>query len=166
MEQESTFCVFCETGREASVEAFLTEQGFRVITSTAEMIVFKGGKRVKELRPLLPGYVFFAASGEPNWRALQKNRYLYRPVGYPDGRTALRGPDLDFVQWLLRNNGPVRVSKAVREGTRIRVIDGPLKDYEGRIEEVNHRRQCVKVRIATESFAETAVWLAYEAVGE
>ncbi|GAB6391893.1 MAG: transcription antitermination protein NusG [Treponematales bacterium] len=157
------YCLFCETGREAKVEDFLNEAGYRVITSLAMQGVIRRGKLVREPRALLPGYVFFENDREPDEKTLKANKYVYRLLRYDDGAAHLRGKDLDFIRLLFARNGVFGVSKAIQVGSRIKILDGPLKDYEGDIVRLNRRRQNAEVRIESEGFIHT-VWLSYEVI--
>jgi len=157
------FCLFCETGREPDVENFLAERGFAVITSLVERNVARRGEVTREPRPLIPGYVFFESDAEPDWKSMKKEcAYVYYPLRYSDASTALRGEDAAFVYWL-RREGVIGISKAVRVGTKIRIVEGPLKRYEGNIVTVNSRQKCVEVRIAGEGIVNT-MWLSYEVI--
>ncbi len=57
-----------------------------------------------------------------------------------DNTKKLRGHDLEFIQWLKRQNGMIGISKAIQIGTKIKIIDGPLKKYEGNIIKINKRQ--------------------------
>jgi len=158
------YCLFCKTGREAAVEAALAEAGCRVIgTRAVSNEVRRGGALVPLVRPLLPGYVFLESEAEPDWKALRRRGGALRPLAYGDGRTALRGADLEFVSLFARYGGLLGVSRAAQVGGRIRIIDGPLKAYEGRILRLNRRRLSAEVRIEGEGIS-CAVWLPYEVI--
>jgi transcription antitermination factor NusG len=157
------YCLFCTTGREAVVEADLKDMGLRIITTLFEDRVVKKGVERRLFRSVIPGYVFFSSDAEPDWRALCRHKNIYRPLCYgnvPEQR-ALRGPDLDFVERLRHWGDRPFVSRVYKEGTRIVVLDGPLKDLEGNIVFVDSRRKHVQVHIGG---ALQNVWLPYEVV--
>jgi transcription antitermination factor NusG len=140
----------------------LVKIGVDMIPSEVERIIVKNGKSATEKRPIMPGYLFLAAEGEPDWARFRKEG-LWRPLRYGDGTTALRGGDLDFVRWLKANKGRMGPSKAVQEGTRIRIVDGALATLKGTILQVNKKRQCVLVGLETESLF-NKVWMSIELV--
>ena len=72
---------------------------------------------------------------------------------------------MKFIQWLIRHNDGIKISKVIQIGTKIKIIDGPLKEYEGNIIKVNKRQKCVAVRINTEGIINT-IWLSYEYIKE
>jgi transcriptional antiterminator NusG len=163
MSEEQVFCVFCETGREAKVQEALCKLGFRIIPAVAKRAVFKRKKETMELRPLVPGYVFFQYDCEPEWKQVCRLKYVYYTLKYSDNSKALRGKDLEFVRWIMRRGSALEISKAVRVGTKVKIIDGPLKEWEGNIIKLNSRAKCAEVKIDTEGIIHT-VWLSFEVI--
>jgi transcriptional antiterminator NusG len=163
---EAFYCLFCETGSEGEAERDLSGLGLRVVSARAERNEARAGRKMKIIRQLLPGYVFFQTEEDPDrfrWKSICASKHIYYPIGYADGTKRLRGGDLEFVRWLLRRDGIVGVSKAFVEGKKVRIIDGPLKEFEGKIVAVNKKRQYAKVEV--ESFGIIRnVWLPYEVV--
>lgn len=160
----NTYCIFCRTGFENQVEAFLKKNGLAVISSIVERNVMKHRKPHKEFRPLIPGYVFFESDSEPAWMELRQSEYIFYPLRYADNQARLRGKDLEFVRWLKRHDGAIGISKAMQAGNRVRILDGPLKEYEGRITKINKRQKCAEIEIGAETIVRK-VWLNYEIVG-
>jgi transcription antitermination factor NusG len=169
--RESVFCVFCKTGREPAVESFLTLRAYRVISSFTAQKVFRNGKAQTERRPILPGYVFFAAPAPPDWKTILASSDIYYPVAYADGTNTLRNNDLAFVKWLLLHTGSsngapagtIGVSQVMKIGTRIKVVNGPLKDFEGSITKVNKARKIAAIELSTDSMFHI-VWVPIEYV--
>jgi len=157
------YCLYCETGHESAVETALQEAGYRVISLVGMQGVFRRGKLVREPRALLPGYVFFQSAEEPAEKTIREIPHVYKLLRYADGKSPLRGRDLDFVQLLLSHG--LGISTAVQEGAHIRILDGPLKLYEGDIIRLNRRKQNAEVRIAREGFIHT-IWLGYEVIAK
>jgi transcription antitermination factor NusG len=162
---EAVYCLACFSGQEQKAEVFIKKCGYKVISASVERTVVKQGEHRKELRSLLPGYVFLASKEQPFWDELIRFRYIIQPLRYGDGSMRLRGEDLEFVRWLQRHNGVIETSKAVEEGTKIRIVSGPLAEYEGKIVKVNKRRRCAAVRIESERITCT-VWCSFDLVEE
>jgi len=158
---EQVYRIFCETGRELKAQELLRGLGYGVIPSVAERMIFKHKKPVKELRPLLSGYVLFRYEGEPDWKELDWQEYMYYALGYSNNSKALKNKDLEFAHWLMQRGGVAEISKAIQVGTKIKIIDGPLKDYEGNIVKINSRSKCAEVKIDDEGVIHT-IWLSYE----
>jgi transcriptional antiterminator NusG len=161
MDESSVFCVFCKTLRESKVETFLRDLGYNVISALVERKIIKNGKPVKILRAIIPGYVFFENSNEPNWKEISKSKHVYYPLSYENNEKRLKGNDLKFVKWLKKKNGIIKISKVMEIGTKIRIMEGPLKEMEGKIVKINKRQKCAGVRIEGEGI-KNIIWLSYE----
>lgn len=161
----SVYCFFCDTGFEDSFDGAFRQLDIKKIEASVHRVVRRQGKEVTVKRAMLPGYVLFEADEITFERlsALQRCTHFRRFISYPDGDFALRGKDLDFIRWLKRQNGMLDVSRVCRVGTRIRVIDGPLKTYEGSIVEVNRKRSCVAIQIGGGSML-GKIWCSVEYV--
>ena len=164
MEQPFFFCIFCESSKEFIVETFLKNIGINVISALVERKVFKNGKWIKELRPIIPGYVFFENNCEPDWEKICNNKYVYYPLQYLDKSKNLKENDLYFIQWLKKNNGKIKISKVKNIGNKIQIIEGPLKELEGKILKINKKQKCVCIELDGEGIKNT-IWLSYEIIG-
>ena len=164
--EKSVFCVFCEINREDKAELFLQEAGYNVISAFAERRIIVNGKIKNVLRSLVPGYVFFETEKILDgiaWREICKMQHIRYPLKYTDNEKKLRGKDLEFIHWLKGNKGVIKISKIIEIGNRINVLEGPLKDYEGKIIKINKRQKCVAVKLDGEGM-ENIIWLSYECV--
>jgi hypothetical protein len=112
---------------------------------------------VKELRSIVPGYVFF----EHN--KINESEYIFYPLHYSNNEKVLRGNDLNFVKWLKGNNGIVKISKVKQVGKKIQIIEGPIKGLEDKIIKINKRQKCIGIRMEGEGIRNT-IWLSYEYV--
>jgi transcription antitermination factor NusG len=75
----------------------------------------------------------------------------------------MRGSDLKFIQWLLRKNGVFEISKAIQEGSWVKIVSGPLQKYGGKIIRLNKKRHCAEIEIETFGTI-NKVWLSYELI--
>ena len=57
----------------------------------------------------------------------------------------------------------MKISKAVKTGTKIKIVEGPLKEMEGMITKINSRQKCAKVTIKG-GIVNTSLWLSYEVI--
>ena len=161
---KNAFCIFCETSRENKVELYLKKLGFNVISTLTERIIFVKGKAKKILRSVIPGYVFFEYEGLLDgliWKEICKLPCIYFPLKYGDNESRLRGKDLEFINWLRKNNGIIKISKVVKIGNKIQVVEGPLKDYEGRIVKINKRQNSVAIKLDGEGI-KGEIWMSFE----
>ena len=161
MNQNSIYCIFCESSEESKVEAFLKGLGFNVISALAERNVFKNGKWIKEFRSIIPGYVFFENNCEPDWEKISENKHIYYPLQYLDKSKKLRENDLVFVKWLKKYNGKIKISKAIENGNKIEIIKGPLMGMDKKMVKINKRQKCMGIKMEGEGL-NNIIWLSYE----
>lgn len=112
----------------------------------------------------MPGYVFFDADTEPAWNRILKDSAVLKLLSYGDGEYALRGTDLEFIDWIKKNNGIIEMSSAVKVGSMIEFVVGPLKDMNGKIIKINRSRRQVQVSFGSENGIISKVWCSMEFV--
>ena len=71
-----------------------------------------------------------------------------------------QGPDRAFAEMLLRTDGVVGTLSAVQEGSYVRVNEGALRDFNGRVVKVDKRKRLAKVEMDILG-DRRAVWLAF-----
>jgi transcription termination/antitermination protein NusG len=111
-------------------------------------IKIKKNKITKDvILPLYPGYIFILG----DWDFTDaKNILLVPGVIKFVGGVKNPGRLLDEEKTLilkLTKDGVINYSKVVNDGSRIKIISGPLKDMEGTIESVDRRKQRAVVRL-------------------
>lgn len=163
--QMKAYCLNCETGYEASIARMLEYNDFTPITAMTERIIVKNGIKKREERALFPGYVLFEALefNMDNVASFRRNPHFLKVLSYRNGDYALKGEDLEFVGWLKRRQGMISVSKVCKVGDKIRVVDGPLRDFEGLIVSVNKKRNCVAIQLG-EGCVMNRIWCSVEYV--
>ena len=157
-------CLFCRVGREQSVvQAMKTyAPGLRAVAPVKLRSRRMGRSAREEWVSLVPGYVFFE-SREPELSVrLTRLEDVLRLLTYPDGDWHLTGYDDQFARMMFDNNGEIGFSKAVfDEGNRIHILEGFLKDCEGRITRVNRRAKTAEVCVELQG-KRISMWLGYE----
>lgn len=155
-------CGFCLTGQEKRIAEIINNRYPGVKAFAAEKLSRRrtGGEWLTESKILFPGYVFCAVDAEelPDRLKREGLRFLLT-----DGSWKLRGEDEAFAAKLFEQNGVFGFSRACFVNDRIRILDGPLKDYEGKITRVDRRFRSCEVTV-TVAGRETRVWLGYELV--
>ena len=159
-------CVFCMTGKEQSVAEQIQTRCPNVRATAMRQLKYQTCRKVKTRAEavLLPSYVFFEAPSSMKPAAEFPMQNVIRVLSVDGGVWQLRGEDERFVQWLFRYNGLLGFSQAYKEGDRIKIMSGPLKDMEGKIRRVDRRGMSGQVVL---SFCgkEIPVWLGFEMVG-
>lgn len=160
----NTYCLFCCSGKENSVIKMLKNEGFPAIAPTVMHWTGGSAQPKKTARRLMPGYVFFDADTEPMWNRILKDSAVLKLLSYGDGEYALRGTDLEFIDWIKKNNGIIEMSSAVKVGSMIEFVAGPLKDMNGKIIKINRSRRQVQVSFGSENGIISKVWCSMEFV--
>ena len=155
---------FCCSGKENSVIKMLKNEGFPAIAPTVMHWTGGAAQPKKTARRLMPGYVFFDADTEPTWNRILKDSAVLKLLSYGDGEYALRGTDLEFIDWIKKNNGIIEMSSAVKVGSMIEFVAGPLKDMNGKIIKINRSRRQVQVSFGSENGIISKVWCSMEFV--
>ena len=157
-------CLFCRSGRESVLIARLAKAGYPATSPLARRVFIGPKDRHDDLRCLLPGYVFFESPDEPDWDSIRRIPEVYRVLAYADGSRSLRGHDLEFVAWLKQFEGVIEISKAVRIGTRVHFIDGPLREMNGRVKAVNRKRSVAAITFGDDGSLLGTVWCSMDIV--
>lgn len=105
-----------------------------------------GTKEIIE-KPLLSNYVFVFLPKYEHIYNIKSNNILYRVLNKTVQEGKLFGSDLEYADFILRNNGVIDISKAIKEGTKVKILSGPLKDLEAYIVSYDTRNKGVKVKI-------------------
>ena len=160
-------CVFCATGKEQAVACMIEtagrEYGVHAVAARQEKHKSVGGEKSKTVAVLLPSYVFFSAPADMPDITWLPRMDVIRVLTYEDGDWRLMGEDARFTEWLFRYDGLLSFSAAYREGERIRIISGPLKDMEGQIRRIDKRGHSGQVAIEF-NHKTTLVWLGFDLV--
>lgn len=158
-------CIFCKTGREEAAARLLNTTPLMRHAFVPKKVEHRSEKGIRSTaqKVLFPGYVFFQA--EPDWcpsLLLYHVDYIHR-ILMKDGSWHLHGDDAQLVQWLMEHDGLLGMSKAYREGTRVIIKSGPLKELEGIITKVDrHNRNGM---VTLDLFGrKTNVWLPFDFV--
>lgn len=163
MEMLYCYCVSCYSGNEQKVAKKIRRivQDVTVIVPVYERDEKKGGKWQTCHHALLPGYLFLYMDRLLKTNLLFSIGNLTGILRYDDDTCELRGGDLEFAKWVLKYQGSIGLSRVVMEGERIKVIDGPLKDYEGVIKKVNKHRRSAMIEIRVGKYIKD-VWMSFQ----
>ncbi|HOJ10327.1 MAG TPA: transcription termination/antitermination NusG family protein [Clostridiales bacterium] len=136
--------MFCKTGSENVVA-----QSINAIDNTIKVVVpvrvlqekISGIWEERE-RLLIPGYVFIYVEDEVSFDLLKMLSSVYKILEYQTGERELIGSDYEYAEWIYRHNGRIGPSRALVEGSTIKVIDGPLIDGIGTVTKLDrHKRR-------------------------
>lgn len=156
-----SYCLQCVAGREAGVARQIRQEtGLTALAPTLVRMEWKGKVAARKEQTLFPGYVFLYADDNalPDLNGVHHMRRL---MAYSPGQRQLYGRDAEIARWLFQYGGVIRESRVLREGDRIVVVDGPMKDLGGVIKSVNKQRQRASIEFTFEGITRN-VWMAFE----
>lgn len=157
------YCLFCRTQRQRSValQAARRYQS-KVVNPQVRNRRWVGDTARVFSKPLLPGYLFIFSKESIDFSQLRFDiSGAIRILRYENGDGNLTPDDRRFAMWLLKYDGTVGTSLAMREGDRIRVISGPMKDFEGSIKRVNKQRRRAEVMFTFDGLTR-GVWMDFD----
>ena len=119
----------CERLVEEQVEA----KGYPSFLPTIEVWSRRQGRRHRIRVPLFPGYLFLNHElDQASYVDILKVRGLVRILGERWDRPAeVSAGEVDAIRRVVESDLPAYPSPFLREGQRVRIVRGPLKDVEG-----------------------------------
>ena len=119
------------------------------------------GKKWDEESVLIKGYVFIYVPKGYDIRYIRSDNNPYRILKWQLELGKLFGDDYRYSEWVLQQNGLIGVSKAIKVNEMVKIVDGPLADFEGYIVKYSKRnRNClVEVNFMNQTIR---TWLPFE----
>lgn len=159
---EKAYCLFCWTGREGHVVSELTEcSGVRALFPQRIKTERRNGRWFPVRKPLLPGYVFLYASSHVEFSRIRRLSHVVRVLQYEGDETALRGADLAFADLVWKHEGVLGVSKVLKEGDRVQIVEGPLKDLGGIIIQLDSHKRIARLELDLVGSTQR-IWLSFD----
>ena len=160
-------CLFCISGKELFVAESIERRSHfvqaRAVCQTKR--ITKKGKTELCTNVVLHGYVMLKAIADLDINREIPQEGVISLLTYSDGNWCLFGEDEEYAKWVFKNDGVIGLSKAYTIGDRITIIDGPLKELEGRITRIDRRNKNGQVTIMFGG-REIKVWLGFEIIEE
>ncbi len=120
---------------------------FQVIVPREKKIRVKNGKRRTIEERLFPGYVLVEMIvTEDSWYVVRNTPNVTGFVGSGITPTPVSKEEIDRLLSRMGDDEP-KYKIDVVEGDSVRIMDGPFKDFEGKISEVNDAKGTVKVLV-------------------
>ncbi len=122
----------------------------KILVPTEEVVEMRMGKQRKSERKFFPGYVLVQMElTDETWHLV---RNVPRVLGFIGGTTDRPAPISDKEAYAILNRVEEGVNKPrpkvlFEVGEVVRIIDGPFKDFNGNIEEVNYEKSMLKVSV-------------------
>lgn len=121
---------------------------FAVVVPTEKKIKVKRGKRVEEEEKVYPGYVLVdMIVTDDSWYVVRNTPRVTGFVGSGVHPVPLRQDEVDELFGRMKADIPMHTIDFEVED-RVSIIDGPFKEFEGRVSEVDRQRGKVKVLVS------------------
>ncbi len=121
---------------------------FNVIVPTEKKIKIKGGKRVEEEEKIYPGYILVdMIVTEDSWFVVRNTPRVTGFVGSGVYPVPIDKKEIDDL-FKRMDSGNVKHKIDLSVNDAITIVDGPFKDLDGKVNEVDEERGKVKVLVA------------------
>lgn len=154
----SWYAVHTYSGYEDAVSRYLkqrveslsmTDKIFNVLVPKEKKIKIKNGKRRVVEEKIYPGYVLVdMVLSEDSWYVVRNTPRVMGFVG-PDSTkpTPLSKDEVDYIMSRMQKEKEMKFKVEYAVGDLVKVIDGPFRDYEGNITEVDEEHGRIKVAV-------------------
>ncbi|KKW32414.1 MAG: Transcription antitermination protein nusG [Parcubacteria group bacterium GW2011_GWA1_53_13] len=128
----------------------LQERIFNVVVPTERTIKIKGGRRVEEDEKVYPGYVLVdMIVDDQSWYVVRNTPRVTGFVGSGVNPVPLAQSEVDTLLGRMQAvEGSVKHAIDMGVGDAVVIVDGPFKDLDGKVGEVDESRGKVKVLVA------------------
>ena len=121
---------------------------FNVVVPTEKKIRVKGGKRVTEEERIYPGYVLVEMIvTDESWYVVRNTPRVTGFVGSGTQPVPLRQEELDVLMNRMETDSP-KHKMDLTPGDIVSIVDGPFKELEGKVGEVDEEHGKVKVLVS------------------
>lgn len=122
---------------------------FSVIVPTEKKIKVKSGKRVEEEEKIYPGYVLVEmVVTDDSWYIVRNTPRVTGFVGSGVFPVPLEKAEVESLFARMSDSAGAKHAIDVGPGDLVKVTDGPFKDFEGKVAEVDTQRGKIKVLVS------------------
>lgn len=128
----------------------MNDKIFSIIVPTEKKIKIKAGKRVETEEKLYPGYVLVDMIVDDNsWYVVRNTPRVTGFVGAGVNPVPLNKQEVDDLFGRMDNgNSVTKHQMDIEVGEIIRISDGPFKELEGKVSDVDNERGKVKILVS------------------
>ncbi len=151
---------------EARIETIGLENNVFAIEIPSEVVVEikEGGRRVENEKKVLPGYVLIRMElDDRSWAAVRNTPGVTGFVGSQGRPTPLTRDEYNKIMNRVSRETPKKTSSSIEVGQSVRVVSGPLAEFDGVVSEVSPESGKVKVFVSIFG-RETPVELSFDQV--
>lgn len=126
----------------------MEDQIFRVLVPTEEEIEVRSGHRQTTERRIFPGYVLVEMiMTDDSWYVVRNTPRVIGFVGEGNKPTPLRPEEVNRIIKRMETKAP-RVKVTFRRGQKVRIVDGPFRDFIGTVDEIDEEKERVHVLVS------------------
>lgn len=152
-------CLFCRTGREASVADYInqTMNNIEAVAPMRTRCKTVAGMAIED-KVQLPGYIFFRTENDAQLPRLTRITNVLKLLEYDNLSWELTGSDREFAEFLFANTllQPPHVTFI---NGRLHFEDGFLYGHDDAVLRVNRRKRTAEVQLEIEGLA---FWIGYD----
>lgn len=133
---------------QSRIEAFdLGEKVFNVLVPIEKKIKIKNGKRTVFEEKIFPAYVFVEMIVDDNsWYVVRNTPHVTGFIGAGSTPLPVDKKEIDTIFRRIKGDEP-HYKIDLNQGDRVKITDGPFKDFEGKVCEVDTEKGRVKVLV-------------------
>lgn len=121
---------------------------FEVVVPTEKKIKIKRGKRVEEEEKIYPGYVLVdMVVTDDSWYVVRNTPRVTGFVGSGVHPVPLKEDEVETLFKRMHADTPKHAID-LEEGDAVQIIDGPFKEFEGKVSDVDEERGKIKVLVS------------------
>jgi transcriptional antiterminator NusG len=127
----------------------MNDKIFEIVVPKEKKIKIKNGKRKMIEEKIYPGYVLVdMIMSEDSWYVVRNTPRVMGFVG-PDSTkpTPLSRDEIDYLMSRMEMDKEAKFTVDYSVGDLVKIVDGPFKDYEGKITEVDEEHGRIKVTV-------------------
>jgi len=136
------------TLKQRAVALGFLDRVFKVLIPTQKKIMVSEGKKREVDEHILPGYVVILMNlSDEVWHLVRSTRGVTGFVGVGNTPTPLPDSEVRNLMKFMRMEAP-RFEAKYSVGDAVKIVDGPWKDFMGKVDEVNEEQGRVKVLVS------------------
>ncbi|MFH1295286.1 MAG: transcription termination/antitermination protein NusG [bacterium] len=136
------------TLKQRAISMGYLDRVFKVLIPTQKKIMISEGKRREVEERILPGYVVVLMKlSDEVWHLVRSTRGVTGFVGVGSTPTPLPEAEVRTLMKFMQMEAP-RFEAKFSVGEAVKIVDGPWKDFMGKVDEVNEEQGRVKVLVS------------------
>lgn len=120
---------------------------FQVLVPKEKKIKIKSGKRKAVEEKIYPGYVLVEMIvTDDSWYVVRNTPNVTGFVGSGTTPIPVSKQEIDYLKERMGQEAP-QYDISVKEGDAVKIVDGPFKDFDGKVSEIDQERGKIKVLV-------------------